>query len=174
MTIQDLGSIGELVAALATVVTLAYLAIQIRQNTASLRTAAELDLSQQIAMFHARISAQPDLARIWDAAASDFESLGPDEVRRLRWLVAELFLIYEGQYQVFRSGHINEMSWGAKRDVMLGLLENPKISEWWENRMTPFSEEFFREIEKGRGRNNLTWKHQTVGSEPTLKDREPR
>ena len=30
MTIQDLGSIGELVAAIATIATLAYLAIQIR------------------------------------------------------------------------------------------------------------------------------------------------
>ena len=33
MTIQDLGSIGELVAAIATIATLVYLAIQIRQNT---------------------------------------------------------------------------------------------------------------------------------------------
>jgi len=33
ITIQDLGSIGELIAAIATIATLAYLAIQIRQNT---------------------------------------------------------------------------------------------------------------------------------------------
>ena len=39
MTIQDLGSIGELIAAIATVVTLAYLALQIRQNTISTRAA---------------------------------------------------------------------------------------------------------------------------------------
>jgi hypothetical protein len=36
VTIQDIGSIGELVAALATVATLAYLALQIRQNTTAL------------------------------------------------------------------------------------------------------------------------------------------
>ena len=40
MTIQDLGSIGELVAAIATIATLAYLAIQIRQNTHTVRAAA--------------------------------------------------------------------------------------------------------------------------------------
>ena len=38
MTIQDLGSIGEFVAAIATVATLVYLAIQIRSNTAALRS----------------------------------------------------------------------------------------------------------------------------------------
>lgn len=40
MTIQDLGSIGELVAAIATIATLAYLAVQVRQNTRSLRSSA--------------------------------------------------------------------------------------------------------------------------------------
>ena len=37
MSIQDLGALGEFVAAIATLVTLAYLAVQIRQNTAQQR-----------------------------------------------------------------------------------------------------------------------------------------
>jgi hypothetical protein len=40
MTIQDLGSVGELIAAVATVATLIYLAAQIRQNTATMKTSA--------------------------------------------------------------------------------------------------------------------------------------
>jgi hypothetical protein len=40
MTIQDLGSIGELIAAVATVATLIYLAAQIRQNTSTMKTSA--------------------------------------------------------------------------------------------------------------------------------------
>ena len=38
MTIQDLGSLGELIAAVATVATLVYLAIQLKQNTLALRS----------------------------------------------------------------------------------------------------------------------------------------
>ena len=38
MTIQDLGSLGELIAALATVLTLGYLALQLRQNAKALRS----------------------------------------------------------------------------------------------------------------------------------------
>ena len=37
MTIQDWGSIGELIAAVATVLTLIYLALQIRANTAAVK-----------------------------------------------------------------------------------------------------------------------------------------
>lgn len=40
MTIQELGSIGELLGALATIVTLAYLATQIRQNTKAARVSS--------------------------------------------------------------------------------------------------------------------------------------
>ena len=38
MTFQDLGSIGELIAAVATLITLAYLALQLKQNTTALKS----------------------------------------------------------------------------------------------------------------------------------------
>jgi hypothetical protein len=38
LTLQDLGNLGELISAIAVVVWLAYLAVQIRQNTKSVRT----------------------------------------------------------------------------------------------------------------------------------------
>jgi hypothetical protein len=91
VTIQDLGSIGEFVAAIATVATLAYLALGIRQNTESVRLSTELELSKLVIDFHARIPGQPVLLRIWDAAA-DPSSLDPEGIRRFRWLVAEWFL----------------------------------------------------------------------------------
>ncbi len=96
MTIEDLGNIGEMVAAIATVATLVYLAAQIRQNADSLRADGELRLSQQMAEWHARVSAQPDLARIWDEAAADPSALSPEDTRRFRWLVAELFFSSRG------------------------------------------------------------------------------
>jgi hypothetical protein len=40
MSIQELGSLGELVAAIATVFTLVYLALQIRENTKIVRSEA--------------------------------------------------------------------------------------------------------------------------------------
>ena len=47
MTLQDLGSIGELISAIAVIVSLAYLAIQIRQNT---RVARATTLQQWVSM----------------------------------------------------------------------------------------------------------------------------
>ena len=168
MSIQDLGSIGELIAAIATIATLAFLAIQIRQSNKAARTSAELELPQKFAEWHARISAQPDLARIWDVAAEDFESLGPDEVRRFRWILAELFLVLEGQYYAYRGGLLSEASWQTKRNTILVLLENPILEGQWTSRMVPFSEEFREEIDAHRGKSDLSWTYQPVsgGSTP--------
>jgi len=42
MSLEDLGNIGELVAAVAVIVTLGYLAVQILQNVAQVRIRAEV------------------------------------------------------------------------------------------------------------------------------------
>ena len=49
MTIQDLGSIGELLAAIATIGTLIYLALQIRQNTRVVRSQSRRQVVESVA-----------------------------------------------------------------------------------------------------------------------------
>ena len=163
MTIQDVGSIGEVIAAIATVATLGYLGLGIRQNTESIRLSTELELSKLVIDFHARVTGQPELLRIWDAAAEP-SSLSPEDIRRFRWLVAEWFLIFDGQYDFYRKGHISEESWRTKIDSCLGLLANPIIAGWWENRQAPLSGEFRAYIESIRDSTDRSWEHQAIAS----------
>lgn len=167
MTIQDVGSIGDLIAAVATVATLAYLAIQIRQNTESLQLGAELELGKQVLDWHARVAAQPELIRIWDAAA-DPASMSPEDKARFVWLVTEAFLIYETQYEFYRKGHISEEAWQPKIGSALGLLENPIVAAWWEAKMTPFGGEFRRYVESLRDSQAPSWTHRPVASGESL------
>ena len=50
MTIMELGALGELLGALGVIVTLAYLAVQIRQNTRSMNESKQLALAQTYQM----------------------------------------------------------------------------------------------------------------------------
>ena len=47
MNWEAIGAVGEIVGAIAVIATLAYLAIQVRQNTNSVQGAAELEASKQ-------------------------------------------------------------------------------------------------------------------------------
>ena len=61
MTIQDFGSIGEFVTSIVTLATLAYLALQIRQNTAVLRTQTlQYVIDSKIAYMDAATAHGPD------------------------------------------------------------------------------------------------------------------
>ncbi|MGA1677628.1 MAG: hypothetical protein ACO377_14525 [Pseudomonadales bacterium] len=157
-----LGNYGEFVGAIAVFVTLVYLAIQIRQNTESLRIASELALSQQSAEFIAHMRAQPEVLKLWDLAITDPKSMSVDDIRQFRWAIAELFLIYEGHYHVYKRGFIAEEAWQSKANMMRGMLESPIVSEWWSSGLAPFTAEFVGYVQ------NLSplegWTYQPVSS----------
>jgi len=65
MNWEAIGALGEWAGALAVIATLVYLAIQVRQNSASIRSTAELEASGGLAQFVSRISADENMKRIW-------------------------------------------------------------------------------------------------------------
>jgi hypothetical protein len=70
MNLQDWGSIGEVVGALAVVITLIYLAKQIRQNTHAMEEARRLALAQTYQM-------RSDALQAMLVQAADSEHIGP-------------------------------------------------------------------------------------------------
>ena len=84
MTIQDLGSVGELVGAIATVATLVYLAIQIRANTHAVRSAAAQSVHEAFATWYRMLAADADLAQVAANGLRDYASLS--EADRARFV----------------------------------------------------------------------------------------
>lgn len=97
MTIQELGSIGELIAAIATVATLLYLATQIRQNNRNLRESTSASMNQGWASINSRLSSDEQFAEIFMRGREDLESLNPVEVERFRAFVQDILnmAVYE-------------------------------------------------------------------------------
>ena len=83
MTFQDLGSIGELIAAVATLITLAYLALQLKQNTTALKSQTFQQSSMDMSLTANSISSDGDLAKIIIKAENGLTALSSDE--RLRF-----------------------------------------------------------------------------------------
>jgi len=92
MTIQDLGSLGELIAALATVATLAYLAVQIRQNTEVVRTSNYAELTSKTAEVAKLIAGDPELMDIWQRGLQDYRGLPDRDQGRFRMVISQFFI----------------------------------------------------------------------------------
>ena len=79
MNIQDLGSIGELIAALATLLTLGYLAIQLKQNTSALKSQTFQQSSMDMSLTANSVSSDGELAKIIIKAENGMVALTSDK-----------------------------------------------------------------------------------------------
>jgi hypothetical protein len=62
---DKIGNIGEMIAAIATIGTLAYLAIQVRQNTRALRSSTFQDIANDMSVSSAAICTHPELPAVF-------------------------------------------------------------------------------------------------------------
>ena len=111
MSLEDLGNIGEFVAAVGVIVSLIYLAVQIRQNTAQLVQNAEefrISFRQQqygrIIDFNSVVISSREVGELLERGHTDLDLL--DGADRQRWnaFMHSLFRLYEGNHQFALEG----------------------------------------------------------------------
>src|SRR4051794_3483793 len=96
MTLQDLGDLGDLIGGLAVVVTLAYLARQIRQNTALITAQtvqAAVDATQRVLLFRAE---NPELRAILRKARGN-QGLDADETEVVASYLQAAFMNFQSR-----------------------------------------------------------------------------
>lgn len=138
MTLQDLSAIGEVVGSLAVVVSLIYLAHQIRQSSRQLeQNSRHIEASMYHATndaffrWYALLAQDASLAALWRRMLADESSLTDDETVRLNSLVAMLFLSYENNFQQFRLGAVKRNTLKLAGFDISALLSRPVVQAWW-------------------------------------------
>jgi hypothetical protein len=123
MTITELGALGEFVSAVAVVVTLVYLAVQVRQNTHSIEESKRLALAQtyqmradalQTMLVHAADSQHigPLITKLtqlgYPEDVSALDRLSPDERGRFRqWQIAQQ-AHWDNMFFQYQQGYLDE------------------------------------------------------------------
>ena len=121
MTIQDLGSIGELVSSVAVLITLIYLAIQVKQNTVMMRNAASQSTASAGREVALATMASPEMAKIF-VKLSAGEELNPEEqIHRLMWCQATLRAL-ESYYMHWKSGLVDDEFWATRKNGATSIL----------------------------------------------------
>ena len=136
-----IGAVGELVGAVAVVVSLIYLSRQVRQNTRALRTANAATVKQNFQTI-AR-------AFITDRGASDIilRALKRDELTPAEQLSAYAWffdVLKSGElaYSQYRSGDLDEAVWEASLQFFLAYWTTPGMREYWRDRRQAFTPDF--------------------------------
>ncbi|MGH0030777.1 MAG: hypothetical protein ACQGVC_13360 [Myxococcota bacterium] len=137
MTLTELGALGEFVGAIAVVVTLAYLAIQIRQNTKAMEESRRLALAQtyqvradalQDMLVQAANSEHvgPILARLTQAGypedVASLDVLSPEERSRFRqWQIAQQ-THWDNMFYQYQQGFLDDEYYRDEFEVRVRRL----------------------------------------------------
>ena len=155
MTLEDLGNLGEFVGAIGVVVSLVYLALQIRQNTRhvsesnrSLRLNELNATAEAFSRFRYLVVPHPEVAELLQRGSTDGTALTPADRRRFALLMQELFFSYQALYLRAEEKVIPWGSWESTLAMIAGLLKSPGIRGWWSHQQAIFEPGFVEAIER--------------------------
>ena len=148
MTISDLGSIGELIAAAATVATLLYLALQVRANTNTAKYNAINDIINRVIEWQSRIADTPDLMEAWTAGTKSYLSLSIEDQVRFTSVAVEMLAAIEATLETAKTDGIKPESVTAVRAMVHQLMRNKGVREYWElSGRNLFAQDFVKEVD---------------------------
>ena len=102
-----IGAVGEIIGAIAVVVSVIYLAIQVRKQAQELRLTATREQGHSFVEFIDKISQDKETARIWLRAMTDYENMDDEDRLLASFYIQRGFRAFEQIYLHTSSGNVD-------------------------------------------------------------------
>jgi hypothetical protein len=128
---EAVGAVAEAIGAIGVIVTLMYLAVQIRSNTQTVRATAFQEMDEGIRALNLVLAQDAELSRIWTNGLSDFDSLRGEEKVRFAG-IANVFLrcIQNAEFQ-FQQGTLDGAVQASWLQQLRMVCQMPGFGTWW-------------------------------------------
>jgi len=149
---QLLGNYGEFVGAIAVVVTLAYLAVQVRHskeateaNTKVAKATTRQALADGMQRLGSDVVEHGDIARIMTDGMAGIE-LEPHELWRLQCRCFRDLRFFDNAFYQFKEGLLTDEEWEPMRMNLALVMQFPTYRGYWDNFQIMFSRGFRDEL----------------------------
>lgn len=156
MNWEALGAIGEIVGAIGVVLTLAYLAVQIRHNSNAVRSSMRQAISTTQAEVGLQVAASADIRRALIRYRAGEPPCDPDEELAIEMFLRSTIRMWENQYHQHEDGTFDDAMWAGYVQVMRRNMEAPLAREFWKRHHALYSSDFAEFVERqllGGGRS---------------------
>ena len=148
MSIQDLGSIGELIASIGVIVSLVYLALQVRQNTASNKILATQNLVTANIDINRDIAGDRERAELLQKSLHNgLSALTEAEQLQISTHMMALYHQFDLAYHQYNAGHMETAIWEKFEYEMPIWISIPVGKEWFERDKDRLSKSFVQFLE---------------------------
>jgi hypothetical protein len=142
MDLDILSKLGEFVGGFFVVVSLIYLAHQVRQNTKSLRSENYARMLDRMSSLQSQLAADAEFNRVIVIGSADPGRLTRSERIRFSWGLYQLFGAAEFVFHQFREKALLPAVWGRWEASLRWWLSHPGMREWWIAKPAPFTSDF--------------------------------
>ncbi len=148
MNWDAIGATAEALGAIAVVVTLGYLAIQVKQNTSALKAQIHESMTSGYISIVEIAAANPKAyAAGLKASAEEFSSFSDEDKTIFLGTVYVTFMHFEKLFMQHERGLIDDESWEAWSEPIRMEFHQPGVQMWWTMRRAGFIKSFREYLE---------------------------
>ena len=142
MNWEAISAIGQLVGALAVVISVLYLARQVGSSVRETRLSSMRSTLDFLNRFSQQVAEHADLADLSNRGFADFESLEGADRTRFNSYMHALFRTVESVYYQYLDGHSDPRVWRGLEVVFRDINALPGVQVWWRSHSDWFDEKF--------------------------------
>ncbi len=133
MNWEAIGAIGEILGAIAVVLTLGYLAMQIRQTNKIAQAESYGKIIDAHVGHHRVLSSRPGMIDIWGRGLTDLGQLNADEYGMFHSFIGPIVLEFQKYLYLYRNGLVPQATFDMFENDIVASLLSPGGRTWWES-----------------------------------------
>ena len=150
MNLETINVWGQIIASLGVIVSLFYVAVQVRQNTRSARAVVVDSLARSMHDLAIQM-AQNDQLLMTASMLKDWSSASEMERARYASFMLGYFKLFENGWFQMRQGTLEAEQWEGYDAFLRSVWMVPTVKTWWSMRRTFFAPGFRKYVENLKG-----------------------
>jgi hypothetical protein len=147
MSLEQLGLIANIVGAIAIVITLVYLAIQIKGSARSSRSAAVTDATTAMQAFYLELGSNPATCKLFLEAVMTPDAMSQQDQFQYVMLMHSCFLGFQRSFILTREGTLDVALRDSIGTAIHAINRTPGMHLYWRQRKAYFQPEFVDWVE---------------------------
>lgn len=139
---QLLGNYGEFVGAIAVVLTLGYLALQIRESRAETARASRQSAQRAVGDFNLRIASEESFYLLFCRGMFEPSKLREEEIFRFDLAAYSMFDMFETLHATWKRSGLTDQDWGKWEAIIANYLAQEGIQKFWSRLSHQFTVDF--------------------------------
>ena len=147
MDLETLKLIIEIVSSLIVIISIIYLAKQVKQGTKSIKTSTRDSSFHHLMEWNYNVMADNDLAWVFFNGCKDFNSL--NEIQKPRWILVmySFFKVFEVIYLHYLDKSVDSNVWENNYKIFMAYFPTPGAQFYWNERKPMFDPRFVSFLE---------------------------